>query len=124
MTTAAKYDLLVEQGATYERKFVWTTLNPTNSRLPPTPVNLTGYTGRLQIRANVKSETVLHEATTENGGISIDAAKGEVTLTIPAASSAAWSWDKGVYDLELVSSSGAVKRFIEGSVQVSPEVTR
>lgn len=79
----------------------------------------------MQIRATVKSATVLHEATTENGGIVITAATGKIKLIIPATSSSAWTWDRGVYDLELVKTdTGAVKRFVEGSVTVIPEVTR
>ena len=125
MSTAPKYDLLIEQGSTFERTFVWSTVNTANSRLPPTPVNLTGYTARMQIRSTILSPTVLFEATTENGKIVITAATGQVKLIVPAIDSAAWTFIDGVYDLEVIqTSSGFVKRLVQGDVKVSKEVTR
>lgn len=125
MSIAPTYDLLVEQGATYERSFVWSTVNPTNSRLPPTPVNLTGYSAEMQIRSAVNSGTILFTATTGNNKLVITAATGSVKLIIPATDSAAWTWTDGVYDLELTNPvTGYVKRLVQGAVKVSKEVTR
>lgn len=88
------------------------------------PVDLTGYTARMQIRDTVNSTTVLEELTTENGGITITAATGKIELLLDATETAAIDWFEGVYDLELIAAGGEVDRIISGTVVVSDEVTR
>lgn len=114
---AGYYDITIEQGATYVQALIWKDSDGV-------AMDLTGYTARMQIRAKKSSETVLHEATTENGGIAITALTGTVTITISAADTAAFDFLKGVYDLELISGTSVVTRLVEGSVAVSLEVTR
>ena len=121
---ASTYNFTVEQGATCIREFVWNTNSTASCSTASTPVNLTGYTARMQIRETVESSTVLYEASTTNGHLAITAATGTVKLTIPAATSAAWTWTKGVYDLELTSPTGVVTRLVKGTITVSREVTR
>lgn len=87
-------------------------------------VDLTGYTARMQMRTAVGATDVLVDLTTENSGITLDAATGEITLSMSATDTAALAWRQAVYDLELVAPSGFVTRLAEGSVQVTPEVTR
>lgn len=88
------------------------------------PINLTGYTARMQIRSSVESETVLVNLTTENGGITLGGTGGTVQLLITAVATAAITWTSGVYDLELVSGSGIVTRLVSGRINVTQEVTR
>lgn len=88
------------------------------------PLDLTGYTARMQVRQSVGSEQILLELTTEDGGIAIDAATGTITLQVSATDSAAFTWRAGVYDLELIDTGGAVTRLASGAVTVCPEVTR
>ncbi|MFI6634264.1 hypothetical protein ACIBI7_35745 [Nonomuraea fuscirosea] len=45
-------------------------------------------------------------------------------LHIPGATSAAWTWRVGVYDLELVDVGGRPLRLLQGAVRVTGEVTR
>ncbi|CAM5591887.1 hypothetical protein [Rhodanobacter lindaniclasticus] len=87
------------------------------------PVDLGGYTARMQVRASVAAADVLLELTTENGGITLDS-DGTVTLQASATATAAMAWTRGVYDLELVDGGGVVTRLAAGSVEVSREVTR
>lgn len=87
------------------------------------PVDLTGVTGRLQVRAAAGSNEVLTELNTTNGGLVIDGL-GLLRVHLSATESAALSWKAGVYDLELTFSDGTVTRFAEGDVVVSQEVTR
>jgi len=110
---AGKYDIEIEQGATYG--LVVTVENPDG-----TPVDLTGMTARMQVRD--VSEQVLVELTTENGRISLGGASGKITLSIDAATTA--DLDRGgVYDLELVNGA-EVTRVIMGKASLSKEVTR
>lgn len=87
-----------------------------------TPHDLTGYTARLAIKDKVGG-TVLLSLTTENAGIVIDATAKTITLAITATATAALTWTTGVYDLELVSTTGVVTQLMNGSVSVTKEVT-
>lgn len=87
------------------------------------PVSLAFYAARMQIRSSVESATVLHELTTENSGIIIDETTTTITLTIPATTTAAFTWQSGVYNLELVIGS-EVLPFCSGNLTVIKEVTR
>lgn len=86
-----------------------------------TPVDLTGYVARGQIRRRVGEEVYLDLA-----GILLTA-DGAIQITIPAGETEAPEWNKrreGVWDLELVSPDGGVVRFAAGAVSIVPDVTR
>lgn len=89
-----------------------------------TPLNLTGYTARMQLRASYTSPQVIVELTTENGRLVITPLTGLVTLLLSAATTAALVAKTYVYDLEIVSASGFVTRMLQGEAVISPEVTR
>lgn len=114
---AATYNFEIEQGVTLTRPFVWKTSTST-------PINIAGYTARMQIRSSIKSPEVLLELNTENNRIVLGGIDGTVTLQLTASTTAGITWSKGVYDLELVSSSGVVTRLLQGEILVSKEVTR
>lgn len=114
---AATYDFDIEQGATLLKPIVW-------KDSTGTPVNLTGYTARMQVRSSTASPDVLLEMTSTNGKIQITPSTGTVTLVFSAATTAAITWKRGKYDLEMVSSDGTVTRLIEGQISVSQEITR
>jgi repressor of nif and glnA expression len=88
------------------------------------PVNLTGFTARMQIRSDIDSQTVLAELTTANGGIVLDNTAKTITLTIPATVTAAFTFTTAVYDLELISSGLQVTQFCGGILTLYKEVTR
>ncbi len=112
---AAKYDIVIEQGATFIKELTW-------KNGAGTPVDLTGRTARMQLRRTVDSAEVVHTMTTENGGITLGGAAGTVTMSIPATTTATFTHD-GVYDLEIVNGS-SVDRLVQGGYSVSKEVTR
>ena len=111
-----KYDLFIEQGAEFTKSFEWK--DSTGE-----PVDLTGYTARMQIRPSVSSDTVIASLTTENGRITLGGTAGTISLFLGATVTDGIS-KGGVYDLELVQTEDNVVRFAEGSVTVSKEVTR
>lgn len=86
------------------------------------PQSLSGYTARLTIRNRVGG-TELAALTTENAGVVLDNVNKAITITIPAADTAAYTWVTGVYDLELVSGAGVVTTLMRGNVAVTQEVT-
>jgi hypothetical protein len=114
---AGTLHLTIEQGATYDPVLTWGDENGA-------PIDLTGYIARMQIRASVEAVTTIHEATTANGQLVMGGAAGTVTFNIPAVDTAAMDFEEAVYDLEVESAGGHVTRLVEGSVYLSPEVTR
>lgn len=113
-----KLKLAIDQGATFRQPLVW------KSGTPPEPVNLTGYTAKMQVRPEIASPVVLLTLTTENGGITLGGATGTVDLYISAEATAAFGWEEGVYDIEFTAPNGDVFRRISGTVAISREVTR
>lgn len=124
---AGKYSFLIEQGATLSFELQY-------KDSAGTPIDLTGYTARMQIRSSVDSTTTIASLTStltaDGTGLNLSGSSGTKPLSsgsigvyISAASSSLFTFNEGVYDLELVSGS-AVTRLIEGKVKLSKEVTR
>lgn len=114
---AATHDILIEQGATFLLNLVW-------KDSLGAPINLTGYTARMQVRHKITDASPLLTFTTENGGITLGGVAGTIAVTGSATLTDALTVKSGVYDLELVSGTGVVTRLIEGSVTITPQVTR
>ena len=87
-----------------------------------TPTNLTGYTARLTIKDKVGG-TELLSLTTENDRINLSTANATIMLELDATTTSAITFSKGVYDLELMDSTGAVSKLLSGSIKVFEEVT-
>lgn len=86
-----------------------------------TPVDLAAYDARMQIKDKVGgTELELLEAPAD---ITIDNSSKAITLTITAAATEAYTWKKGVYDLEMFNNSGDVIGLLSGTVTVVREVT-
>lgn len=114
---AANYDFEIEQGATFQRVISWKDSSGN-------PINLTGYSARMQCRKNRSAPTPIFTATTQNGKLSISGSQGIITLSIPASETDLFDFSSAVYDLEIESSGGIVTRLLEGAVTLSKSVTR
>lgn len=114
--TAAVQKLICEQGATFAYSITW-------KDSTGTPINLTGYSARMQVRPAVSSSTLRLELTSANGRISLGGSAGTISLSISAADTAALPAGGYVYDLELVSGA-TVTRLMQGAFEVRAEVTR
>ena len=112
---AAIYDFEIEQGTTLNKQMVWK--DSTGA-----PVDLSGYTARMQMRPSVSSDTVLLNLTTENGGITLGDALGTITLHFTEADTSALP-KGGVFDVELII-DGNVTRLVQGAISLSKQVTR
>jgi len=89
--------------------------------------NLSGYTIRAQGRETVTATSTVFSSSTTANHLTIASATATRTLIewrIPAATTAGISTLEGVWDMEIVSGSGAVDRLIEGTWYLSREVTR
>jgi hypothetical protein len=107
---ALRYDLVIEQGSTFRRSIP--VLDDTSA-----PLDLTGWSVRGQIRRSYADPTVAYD-------LDLTVASSNVELVIPAEDSSEWTWRHGVYDVELIDVDGNPTRLMQGSVTVSPEVTR
>ena len=87
------------------------------------PVDLTGYTARMQLRLKLEDTEFIHEMTTENGGITIDNVNKTINLNILATDTALFTFSSVVYSLELISGV-EVTPFANGSITLVKEVTR
>ena len=122
---AGEYNFTVEQGTTMDIPITWR--DGSNN-----PVNLTGYTARMQARETLAASTTLFEWTTENSRIELGGATGVITIKATAVETAGFSWPipagqtnpQGVYDLELISGTGVVTRLLKGTITIDREVTR
>lgn len=87
------------------------------------PVDLAGYTARMQIRQKVDSTNVILSLTTENGGIQVDNTLKTITVLMTAQQTEAFTFQTAVYSLELVK-AGEVIPFSGGTLTLVKEVTR
>lgn len=113
---AGIYSFKAQQGETFSRVLTW-------KDSAGNPINLTGYTARMQLRSSATSSTVILELTT-NSGITLGGAAGTITLTISATTMAGLTPGAYSYDLEMVSGSGVVTPLLKGVFTIAPEVTR
>lgn len=88
------------------------------------PVDLTGYTARMQFRKKAKDPTILHSLTTENGGIELDIVNGTIILLVPKADTEEFAFTSAVYDLEMVDAGGEVYIPVSGGITVEKNITR
>ena len=109
---AGSYNFTLEQGSTFRRRL---TVQENNSAL-----NLTGYSGRMQMRSTHDSDTIILSFTV----IVSNASAGQLTATASATTTASITPGIYVYDLEIESSTGTVTRLMQGNITVTPEVTR
>ncbi len=111
---SGKYNIVAKQGATFSKTF--TVSND------GTPWNLTGYSGRMQVRRSFSNSTKLLDLTSPTN-ITLSSV-GVISVTVSASVMATVPPGRWLYDLEVESSSGEVYRLLEGRFAVTPEVTR
>ena len=117
MALGNRFDITINQGATFELTVTWK--DSTGAA-----INLTGYSARMQVRETYSSASTV-VSLTDASGITLGGAAGTIAILISATTTAALTAPfSGVYDLELVSAGGVVTRLLQGAATVTPEVTR
>ena len=113
------YTLKIKAGATYRRVFRWT--------VSGVAVDLNGWSARSHIRRYYTDTVPTVSLTTDGGGaggITLNSGgDGNIEYVITDTQTKI-PWKTGVWDLELISPGGEVKRLLEGTVEVTPEVTQ
>ena len=113
--------LQIDQGSTFRQTFL-----ACSSLDPNVPIDLTGYTAKLQFRSAKNVTTALLTLTdvqSSYGQIILGSTSGTFEIYIVDATTATLS-GSGFYDLKLFAPGGDSKRPIEGTYTVSPNVTR
>ncbi len=95
------------------------------------PMDLSGYTAILQVRANDGTDALLLQLLDTSTGadpavkaITLGGNLGTVTLDMSATETAALDWDQGAYAIHLTSPLRVVTRPFEGTVTVSKPVVK
>jgi hypothetical protein len=140
---ASRYDIYAEQGSTFKLHFHYKYSGGTG-------IDLSSYTGQLQVRRSVKDEKAILFLSTSGvtgggitgefipgingiagvGGISFNtsidgtALTGGILFKIDSNTMKNTPSGKHFYDFELVNNAGDVTRLTEGSFDISREITR
>jgi len=108
---ATEYSIRIDQGATKPIVIAvesdWLT-------------DLSGYQARMEVRSLKDSPTILE---TLSSYLTVDVVNTQVVLDIPPSVSSAFTWQRGLYDIELYKGL-VVARILQGSIIVDREVTR
>jgi len=89
------------------------------------PIDLTGYTARMQIKAKLADATIILELTSSPAaGLTVDNVAKTITITLTAAQTTLLTFKTAVYSLEMVSSGGAVTEIMSGKITLDKEITR
>lgn len=115
--------MLIEQGATVDLELLYK--DSTN-----TPINVTGYSGKLQIKSDYADNspttylTLSSSLQPDGTGIVFGGVSGTIGIYVSAATSSTLTFDTAYYDLEIVNLDNEITRLLQGTVQLSKEVTR
>jgi hypothetical protein len=114
--TPGRYNFTCPQGSTFQSTITY--------KIDDVPVNLSGYSSRLQVRENHDATDYIVYLTSSGNGLTMGGSAGTIGIFISADTTSSFIDGDHVYDLEIVSPSNIVNRLIEGRFNVTPEVTR
>jgi hypothetical protein len=120
---AGKYSFIIEQGSTTDFTIVYTDSTGT-------PIDLTNYSSKMQIRLTYGSApiaTLSSSLNPDGTGLNMtNAVSGAIGIYIASCTSSMFNFDTALYDLDIISGSGdcpVVNRILEGKVKLSREIT-
>ena len=102
---------MVDQGSSFS-----TSINLTDTS--DNVINLENFTGAAQLRKHYTSSQ------STPFSVTVIPITGEVRLDLSANTTALLAPGRYVYDVELTDTTGVVSRIVEGTVTVTPNVTR
>lgn len=113
----------LERGATFSHETIWTKQNISNPDQYD-PIDLTGYTAKMQVRSKVDDTVVVLELSTLNGKIILGGLNGKINLLVPYTDTENLPVGMYKYDLELKSPTNFVNRLIEGDFYIKGDITK
>lgn len=120
MMAAARYDIAVEQGATFNRVITW--LDPAGA-----PISLTGARVEFQWRAPDGPPLVNFDSAALTAGLTLGHAldaTGVINFSVSNTLTAALSFGSGAWDLFVTLAGGERERLLYGNVKLLRSVTR
>jgi hypothetical protein len=118
MVYAAFYELVIYKNATFNPSFTW---QDNGSNI----YDLSGYTGKMEIRQSVDSPNPpAISLTTSNGGMILSSTSPNITLFISDVNTEAIVIPSGVYSLLLKSPGGIVSEILHGKVKIISNPTK
>lgn len=111
-----KIDFVLYENATYRHRVTY--CNPDN-----TPVDLTGCTALMQVRATAGTPVLL-ELSTANGMIELGGVSGTIDIVISQPVIDGLSKTTAKHDFLLTQSNGDIMRLFEGYFSVLPGITQ
>ena len=119
---AAIIDLYIEQGTDWTKTFkFYSDAGQTQ------PIDFTGCTGRCKISdldGNIIATPIVTFSAPTTGGTLVLTLENALTSAIPVDGVTYDATSAATYDVEVVAAGGQVTRYLNGSVAVSPEVTK
>ena len=110
------YDILEDQGSDFST--VITYANDAGN-----PVDLSGCSGRMQVRKFAGSP-VANITLTNGSGVILGGVLGTITITVSALALSQVPAETYVYDLEIVDTTQKVLKILSGNFTINAEVTR
>ena len=113
-----QYNFTVKQRAVIDEVFTWV------DESTGLPVDLTGWTARLQARVNVADDDVVMDLSTTAGTLLLGGTFGTIHLSADAAFTEVLDFDRAFYDLFVLPPNNARERILKGVVTFEKAVTR
>ena len=114
---AARNDITVDKGSTYQETY-------TIKDEAGDPVDLSSYTGEMDIRISSFSSDTLYQIDTTTGNMILGGAAGTIAITMPESVTSTWTATTYTYDLKLTNGSGVSEFILYGNLLVNQTVTR
>ena len=115
--------MLIEQGATLDLELEYKDSNNI-------PIDVSQYSGKLQIRSDYDDNgpttyITLTNPVSNGTGIDFDSNgySGVIGIKISATDTSALKFDTAIYDFEITAPNNTVTRLLQGTVQLSKQVT-
>lgn len=117
MANLYKNNLVIPQGVTWAIR--WPILDSNGN-----PANTVGWTVKSQVRKTPDSDEVLYEWSSTLGNASVF--DSFVELRLEPEDSSPWRWGAKpvLFDVELTNPSNEVFRVVQGTIELSREITR
>lgn len=112
----------IDQGSSKTVEYDW--IDP-STRLP---IDLTGYTAKMQVRATAGGPAIFLDYNTSNGKIVLGGVTGTITIIIAPADTTTFTvapeWRRAVYDLFITKTAdGSITMVARGEFTIMPRVT-
>ena len=112
---AGSHNFKIEQGATFNNTITYEDASGNK-------INLSGATITLKAKDNRSDTNFVLNLSVGNGITLSNPSQGEFSISIPAATTASYDWNRAFYDLD-ITLSGVVTRLLQGQIQIVKSVS-